>query len=479
MAYVPLTRKVNLLIVLTLILGIGTVTFYLTVSLFTTIQDARSEALVRESNIVYEAIEQLMVPGEAPLVVAYFAGLGEIDADLDVALYRTDGVPAFSDNETIREVNSNLDRRMFAPRAEGDEGVAPQMRLVPFEPGRFEEATSVPPTDVLYQTEEEGRAFARIHRGLINLPKCAVCHGSDHTIRGVIDIRAEITESVVEQRRAVLTASSFFLFIVLIAGLALSAVLRRIVITPVRMIGSVCEAVTEGDFDKQVHLRQDDEIGRLGSTVNTMVQGLKERFHLSRFVSGSTIESIQGDSVGGTATAALLFADIRGFTAYSESHPADLVVRTLNQFLNLQTEIIQEEGGDVDKYVGDEVVAIFTGEQASLRSCRAAVRVQERLREAPIDTGGTTLQIGIGIHYGEVIMGAIGSEVRADFTAIGDNMNTAARLCGAAGGGEIIVTEVVHGFIAGTFEIEGPFRLKVKGKSHALKVYKLLPGGGV
>jgi adenylate cyclase len=409
-------------------------------------------------------------------VVSYFQGLRQIDVGYQVALYRTNGIPAFSDNETIREVNENINSRMFSPDPEREEGVTPQEDLPELQEERFAEATAIPPRDVLYTIDTEGGTFARMHRALINLPKCAVCHGSDHTLRGVIDIQSDVTESVRQQRTSVVTASLFFLGLVLVAGLALSAVLRKIVITPVQQIGAVCEAVTKGDFDRRVTVGQDDEIGRLGTTVNEMVQGLKERFHLSRFVSGSTIRSIQTEASGGSATATLLFADIRGFTAYTEGYPPETVVATLNSFLNLQSEVIAAEDGDIDKYVGDEVVALFTGEDAPLRACRAAAEIQARLRDHPIDTGGTELQVGIGVHQGEVIMGAIGSENRADFTAIGDNMNTAARLCSAAAGGETIVSKSVRDAVYTEFDLDGPYRLRVKGKREPLRVYKLTGG---
>lgn len=474
MAFTPITRKVNLLIVAALILGIGSVTFYLAASLFTTIEETRQESLVKESDLLYEAIAQLMVPGEAPLAVSYFQGLRQIDVGYTVGLYRTDGVPAFSDNETILEVNENINSSMFSLVPEREEGVTPQQDLPPLQEERFAQATTIPPQDVLYQIETEAGTFARMHRALINLPKCSVCHGSDHTLRGVIDIQSDVTESVRQQRATVVTASLFFLGLVLVAGIALSAVLRRIVITPVQKIGAVCEAVTKGDFDRRVDLGQNDEIGRLGNTVNEMVQGLKERFHLSRFVSGSTIRSIQTEATGGTATATLLFADIRGFTAYTEAYPPETVVATLNSFLNLQTEIISGEGGDVDKYVGDEVVAIFSGEGASLAACRAALLIQHQLKERPIETGGTELEVGIGVHQGQVIMGAIGSENRADFTAIGDNMNTAARLCSAAAGGETIISRSVRDLVYTEFDLDGPYMLRVKGKREPLRVYKLM-----
>ena len=223
-----------------------------------------------------------------------------------------------------------------------------------------------------------------------------------------------------------------------------------------------------------------DEIGVLGETVNTMVQGLYERFQLSKFVSSSTIDSLSGKKDGVKESVTLFFSDIRSFTAYSEKKTPEEVVVNLNKILAFQTRIIHENGGDVDKYVGDEIVAIFSGENKEINACRSALVIQKELTEkSPEFYDGLT--VGIGINTGEVILGMIGSEERADFTVIGDHVNYASRLCDAAKAGEVIISESVYRNLNGKIEVSRPYKIKVKGKEKFHRVYLLSPlkDGGV
>jgi adenylate cyclase len=158
------------------------------------------------------------------------------------------------------------------------------------------------------------------------------------------------------------------------------------------------------------------------------------------------------------------FADVRGFTAYSESHPVEEVIAMLNDLLERQTRIILEHRGGIDKFVGDEVMATFEGEDGLDRALRAALDIQaEPLTHAAVS-------IGIGIHAGEVIQGDIGSRDRKDFTIIGSTVNLAARLCSAAGPGQILVTESVWNTLAGDFEAEALPPLQLKGISEPVPV---------
>ena len=213
-------------------------------------------------------------------------------------------------------------------------------------------------------------------------------------------------------------------------------------------------------------------MGLLGETVNTMVEGLFERFELSKFVSLSTIKSLKGDKAGQNVPVTLLFSDIRGFTSFSEDKPPETVVQYLNKVLNIQTEIIHRNGGDIDKYVGDEVVALFSGEEAEFSACRAAIMIQNTFAEnSDREYGG--LKVGIGINTGDVILGMIGSEKRADFTTIGDNVNTASRLCSAAKMGQILISDSTFVPVKDEINTAGPYRLTVKGKNKTLRVYML------
>ena len=258
--------------------------------------------------------------------------------------------------------------------------------------------------------------------------------------------------------------------VILLAAI-LTGFMRRTVIKPVKIVGSVCESVTEGEFSQRVSIKNHDELGRLGTTVNKMVEGLHERFELSKYVSTSTIESLRETKVGHLVSLTMLFSDIRGFTAYSEKRPPEKVVENLNMVLNVQTEIIHKYGGDIDKYVGDEIVAMFTDEDQELCASRAALEIQKLFSEEGGQYDG--LSLGLGINTGDVILGMIGSERRADYTFIGDNVNTASRLCGAAAKGEILIADRTYDKVANSLVVDGPYRLKAKGKDEYVKVYKL------
>lgn len=462
---VPLSRKVNLIIVFTLIAGIGGISFYFSRAISSTIDTSTKNNLRRQSDILYTAIENFMLPGQAPLVVGFFEDMREINPDYMINLYRQEGTEAFTDNETIITVNSLLGTQRFEPRFETlSSELAPDRNY-------FDLAVGSPPQEAFFTTGQGDKIFFRIYKPLINLPKCTVCHGSDHTIRGVIDIQSDITASVQKQQQSLITAAALFLGVVALVALILSLFMKRMVITPVRVVGNVCTNVTRGNFDARASVKSNDEIGVLGERVNTMVEGLRERFELSKYVSSSTLRSLKGDSEGKKVRLTMFFSDIRGFTSYSERKGPEAVVHHLNALLNMQSTIIQECGGDIDKYVGDEIVAIFADEHSEHCASTAALRIREAVRETPEEYDGLT--VGIGIHTGDVILGMIGSEKRADYTVIGDTVNTASRLCDAAEPGQILISDNCYQEIVESSTVEGPFKLRVKGKSDFIKVYIL------
>ena len=164
-------------------------------------------------------------------------------------------------------------------------------------------------------------------------------------MRGVIDIQSDITASVTRRRMSLLVAAALFLGVVVLVAVILSQFMSRMVITPVKVVGNVCTNVTRGNFEARVSIKNNDEIGILGDTVNTMVEGLRERFELSKYVSSSTLKALKGNLEGRKVQITLLFSDIRGFTSYSENRDPETVVHHLNALLNMQTRIIQECGG--------------------------------------------------------------------------------------------------------------------------------------
>jgi adenylate cyclase len=467
--FIPINSKVNAIIILALVLGIGSISFYLTTQLTTSIDELLSDNLNQQSEILFSAIENFMLPGEAKLAVGFFETMARSNTDYAIYLFRRDGDLAFSDASTLNNVIARAPAlaAMFdtmAGRMTSDETVVDAY---------FATAVGVPPLSAFFEeTDEAGLTHFRVYKPLINLPKCTGCHGSDHTVRGVVDIREDITDSRKKQRLAVYIAGGLFFGMVMVLAFVISGFMRRTVIKPVKIVGEVCENVTSGDFDRRVAVKSRDEIGRLGTTVNKMVEGLHERFELSKYVSSSTIESLHESKEGHVTSLTMLFSDIRGFTAFSEKTSPEEVVEVLNRILNAQTEIILDCGGDIDKYVGDEIVAMFSGVDQHSKACESALRIQNTFA----GDGGTTfggLHLGIGINTGEVILGMIGSKRRADYTFIGDNVNTASRLCDAAKPGEVLITDSTYTDVADNVKVKGPYRLKAKGKDEYVKVYLL------
>jgi class 3 adenylate cyclase len=157
-----------------------------------------------------------------------------------------------------------------------------------------------------------------------------------------------------------------------------------------------------------------------------------------QFVSAEVRDKIiseQNRLVGERKLVAVLFSDIRSFTAYSERHEPERIVTQLNEYFERMVRCITAEGGVVDKFFGDSVMAVFGGlidvENPCECALRAAVAMRASLRElneAWSEKGFAPFDNGIGLHYGTVLQGTIGSSARKEFTIIGDAVNTAARL---------------------------------------------------
>ena len=200
--------------------------------------------------------------------------------------------------------------------------------------------------------------------------------------------------------------------------------------------------------------RTRDEIGDLAARMNEMIRQLSERLELMKFVSRGTVSAIRAADAAGVTRGgerrhvAVLFSDIRGYTAFSGANPPEVVVEMLNSYLDAQTAIIEAHGGDVDKFIGDEVVALFHGADMERNAVAAALAIQRGLADLLEAHPEWNLHVGVGIAAGEVVMGAIGARDRLDFTALGGTVNLASRLCDAAPPDGIIVAGPVRDSLA-------------------------------
>ena len=248
---------------------------------------------------------------------------------------------------------------------------------------------------------------------------------------------------------------------------------------PILKIGDAAQKIAGGEFEVSVDgVTQDDEIGDLAKRFNNMIVQLQERFELQKFVSRGTMDAIQKSdgqevSLGGERRrVAILFADIRGYTAFSEKREPEEVVAVLNSYFQQISNIVSTNHGDIDKFVGDEVMAVFTGERDVKHAVECAIEIMNSMEKMTADSGAD-LRIGIGINVGEVVAGAMGSRERKDFTVLGDAVNLAARLCGQAAADETLVTQACMDVLPEKLAERGKKLppIKVKGKVDDIQTY--------
>jgi adenylate cyclase len=179
----------------------------------------------------------------------------------------------------------------------------------------------------------------------------------------------------------------------------------------------------------------------------------------------------------------ILFSDIRGFTTLSEGLPPEDLVKLLNEYLSPMTRIVMDERGTLDKFIGDAVMALFNApldlKDHPASACRAAVCMIKRLNELNGEfsrKGWPVIDIGIGINTGEAVVGNMGSDMRFDYTAIGDNVNLASRLEGLNKyyGTHILVSEATRRLVGDGFNFREVDLVRVTGKNEPVAVYELM-----
>lgn len=286
---------------------------------------------------------------------------------------------------------------------------------------------------------------------------------------------------------AVISMAILFLYLSVILTLFLSDYIVNPLLflrTNVRKVSNSLSQMMSGSakispaslvFDDSISTKDEikDLSGEIGNMV-TLIRGIVP------YISVSTLRNAEKESKRSTSRElCFLFTDIRGFTTLCEGLPPKEVVSILNHYLDIETEIILNNGGDVDKFVGDEMMAFFAGPKKEINACKAAMEIRSAMmqqQKQSLSEGDPVISIGIGINTGKVVFGPVGSKTRMDFTSIGDTVNLAARLEGAnkAYGSKSIVTESVYLKLQDTFICRELDFITVKGKTEPVRIYEIL-----
>lgn len=254
--------------------------------------------------------------------------------------------------------------------------------------------------------------------------------------------------------------------------------LGRRLTQPILDLVSGMNQVTAGDLSVKLRATTNDEIGLLTSTFNDMIVNLRERLQLMKYVGSHTVEMIQQTDgidvkLGGVRhELAVMFTDIRGFTTFSEKREPEQVINMLNRYLGFQAEIVQQWEGSVDKFVGDEMMALFTGPQALDHAVGCAQQIMRRVEQEQT-SDPLPIHIGVGINWGPAILGNMGATNRMDYTAIGASVNLGARLMQVAGPGQILLPAALLDHLTKPVRVRHREEMAFKGLSEKIDIAEI------
>lgn len=372
-------------------------------------EDARAFGYIEIKGELYAIVA---VPIRAPTIVAWWVVGAKVDEVLAENLQAMTAVDVSFSNSTHTIVASSLSATSRASLANQITSLSPDPNQI----HTLDLAGESSLVKVLPTTLESGATFTTL-------------------------LQFSLDEKLAPSRRL-----SRLMLLITAAGLVLACLMglgfARRLSQPIQTLAAHTRVIAAGDYTSRLELDRSDELGDLARSFNDMSTGLAERDQvrdlLDKNVSPEVAAQLmrEGSSLGGEERKlTILFADLRGFTTLSENLPPREVVTLLNRYLDRMSLAIEAEGGVIDKFIGDEIMALFgapvPAADCSNRAIDAALAMRReltRLNQELAAEGQNPLSFGIGINTAHVIAGNIGSSRRLNYSVIGDGVNLAARL---------------------------------------------------
>jgi adenylate cyclase len=310
----------------------------------------------------------------------------------------------------------------------------------------------------------------------------------------VLQEKSQAYAILYKMQKRILFVGIIFMIAAILVGLLLGGGMSR----PILKVARGARELAAEKFSHRIQVKSRDEIGEMANAFNFLGQSLEEydarikkevaiRSDLSRYLTPELVEAIiqrrANLNLGGKRQqVTVLFADVVSFTPLAESLPPERIVALLNELFTILTGIIFRNQGMIDKFIGDCVMALFGAPEPhadaplnAVKTAREMIRWLEVGNKKWKKEYQLTLQLAIAIHCGEVIIGNVGSEKRMEFTAIGDVVNTTARLEKIAQANQILISGAVNQHLKNQDNIKiKPFgRFELRGKNKEVDVFEV------
>jgi class 3 adenylate cyclase/HAMP domain-containing protein len=516
-----LRLKVAVMIVAILVLGFGVLVILNIRRESQTLIAAHRETARLLGSSILTSIETGMLEGRPDITRQLVQELKtELKDVRQIGVYRRNGVEAFTDLETLNEVNRTaglepalVERISRMQRAPGERLAHPlfQRAVQTIEPQEAEETVN-------------GSMVLTLFRPLRNLDKCQDCHGKDHQVRGVVRISLGLERLEGELRMARTRQVVIALLTILGVAGVLVVSMGRLVLQPLRRVASTARRIGDGDFEARVPVRSEDEIGQLGGVVNDMavhleaaradlearnaelattLESLRESMQkvqlleqvkgeLSKFVPEAVTRLLAQNPDARQlekreADVSVVFLDVEGYTRLSEQLPPQRLNKMIQDYFSAFLEIIRANHGDVNETAGDGLMVIFQSEGSrtrhALNAAGAAFQLLSKVTELNEGFAGIypAVAIHVGINSGPALVGATKIDAagggRWTFTASGSTTNLAARISGLTKGGEVKVGPETADRIKGQYVLEDTGEHTLKNVSQPIRVFRLVPAG--
>jgi len=265
-------------------------------------------------------------------------------------------------------------------------------------------------------------------------------------------------------------------------GLAVLAsfIVSRGIARPIKKLVTVTDRIREGDYRSEIEVETGDEIGALASSFRALVGELREKALMEKYISRSAAEMIQKTDRPESALSrrepvTVLFSDLRAFAAFGEQAKPREVLSQVNHSLEKEAELVERYRGQVDKFVGDRMMAVFKGPDMVWSAVRCANAIRQYLEEERSE-GTAPFLPSIGVSTGDAVFGNVGTSERLDFTLLGTVVHVAARLCDEALPGNILLSEEAYQIVRDRVSAELSAPLPVHGLASPVAVYAVSGG---